>query len=74
MYNVVGVRFKKAGKIYFFDPDGIVIERGQFVVVETARGIEFGNVVIANKLVDEDDVVLPLKKFSVLPMKRLSPS
>ncbi|MEL4028155.1 stage 0 sporulation family protein [Caldifermentibacillus hisashii] len=62
MYNVVGVRFKKAGKIYFFDPDGIVIERGQFVIVETARGIEFGNVVIANKLVDEDDVVLPLKK------------
>ncbi|MED3642057.1 stage 0 sporulation family protein [Caldifermentibacillus hisashii] len=62
MYNVVGVRFKKAGKIYFFDPDGIVIERGQFVVVETARGIEFGNVVIANKIVDEDDVVLPLKK------------
>ncbi|MED4850262.1 stage 0 sporulation family protein [Caldifermentibacillus hisashii] len=62
MYNVVGVRFKKAGKIYFFDPDGIVIERDQFVVVETARGIEFGNVVIANKLVDEDDVVLPLKK------------
>jgi cell fate regulator YaaT (PSP1 superfamily) len=62
LYNVVGVRFKKAGKIYFFDPDGIVIERGQFVVVETARGIEFGNVVIANKLVDEDDVVLPLKK------------
>ncbi|MED4853356.1 stage 0 sporulation protein, partial [Caldifermentibacillus hisashii] len=40
MYNVVGVRFKKAGKIYFFDPDGIVIERDQFVVVETARGIE----------------------------------
>lgn len=71
MYNVVGVRFKKAGKIYFFDPDGIVIERGQFVVVETARGIEFGNVVIANKLVDEDDVVLPLKKFSVLPMKKI---
>lgn len=62
MYNVVGVRFKKAGKIYFFDPDGIVIEKGQFVVVETARGIEFGNVVITNKLVDEDDVVLPLKK------------
>jgi len=62
LYNVVGVRFKKAGKIYFFDPDGIIIERGQFVVVETARGIEFGNVVIANKLVDEDDVVLPLKK------------
>lgn len=62
MYNVVGVRFKKAGKIYYFDPDGIFIEKDQFVVVETARGIEFGKVVIANKLVGEDDVVLPLKK------------
>lgn len=62
MYNVVGVRFKKAGKIYYFDSDGIFIEKDQFVVVETARGIEFGKVVIANKLVGEEDVVLPLKK------------
>mgnify|MGYP001407036277 CR=1 FL=1 len=62
MYNVVGVRFKKAGKIYYFDPDGLNIEKNSFVIVETARGIEYGKVVIANKEVDEEDVVLPLKK------------
>lgn len=62
MYNVVGVRFKKAGKIYYFDPDGLNIEKNSFVIVETARGIEYGKVVIANKKVDEEDVVLPLKK------------
>lgn len=62
MYNVVGVRFKKAGKIYYFDPDGLNIEKNSFVIVETARGVEYGKVVIANKQVDEEDVVLPLKK------------
>ncbi len=62
MYNVVGVRFKKAGKIYYFDPDGMEIEEGQYVIVETIRGIEYGKVVIANKVVSEEDVVLPLKK------------
>ncbi|MCU9615307.1 stage 0 sporulation family protein [Caldibacillus lycopersici] len=62
MYNVVGVRFKKAGKIYYFDPDGITVEKDHYVIVETVRGIEFGKVVIANKQVDEEDIVLPLKK------------
>jgi cell fate regulator YaaT (PSP1 superfamily) len=62
LYNVVGVRFKKAGKIYYFDPDGISIDKNQFVIVETVRGIEYGKVVIANKEVGEEDVVLPLKK------------
>ncbi|MCU9594312.1 stage 0 sporulation family protein [Caldibacillus thermolactis] len=62
MYNVVGVRFKKAGKIYYFDPGDLVIEKEQFVIVETARGIEYGKVVIANKVVGEEDIVLPLKK------------
>lgn len=62
MYNVVGVRFKKAGKIYYFDPDGLDIETNSFVIVETARGIEYGKVVIANKQVEEEDIVLPLKK------------
>ena len=42
MIKVIGVRFKKAGKIYYFDPAGLDIEKGNFVVVETARGIEFG--------------------------------
>ncbi|AGT30487.1 stage 0 sporulation protein [Geobacillus genomosp. 3] len=62
MYTVVGVRFKKAGKIYYFDPGDFVIPAGEFVIVETARGIEYGKVVIANKQVDENDIVLPLKK------------
>lgn len=62
MYNVVGVRFKKAGKIYYFDPDDIDIPNGEFVIVETVRGVEFGKVVINKKQVDEHDVILPLKK------------
>ncbi|WP_067841316.1 PSP1 domain-containing protein [Amphibacillus sediminis] len=62
MIEVIGVRFKKAGKIYYFDPDQFKIDLDEYVIVETARGIEFGKVVIANKLVDEEDVVLPLKK------------
>ncbi len=62
MYDVVGVRFKKAGKIYYFDPDGLAIEKNAFVIVETVRGIEYGRVVVAPKRVDENDVVLPLKK------------
>ena len=62
MHNVVGVRFKKAGKIYYFDPGDLQIDRDQYVIVETVRGIEYGKVVIPNKLVGEEDVVLPLKK------------
>ncbi|GIO28177.1 PSP1 domain-containing protein [Ornithinibacillus bavariensis] len=62
MIGVIGVRFKKAGKIYYFDPAGFDIENDSYVIVETVRGIEFGKVVIAKKEVDEEDVVLPLKK------------
>jgi cell fate regulator YaaT (PSP1 superfamily) len=62
LYEVVGVRFKKAGKIYYFDPSEITVPNDEFVIVETVRGIEYGKVVISNKQVSEDDVVLPLKK------------
>ena len=62
MIEVIGVRFKKAGKIYYFDPAHIKITQNCYVIVETVRGIEFGKVVITNKKVDEEDVVLPLKK------------
>ena len=62
MYNVVGVRFKKAGKIYYFDPDNLELQKGSHVIVETVRGIEYGKVVIPQKTVDDEDVVLPLKK------------
>ncbi|MEB8648970.1 stage 0 sporulation family protein [Bacillus paramycoides] len=62
MYDVVGVRFKKAGKVYYFDPNQFDISENEFVIVETIRGIEYGKVVITKKQVDENDVVLPLKK------------
>jgi len=62
LYDVVGIRFKKAGKIYYFDPNELIIQKGEFVIVETVRGVEFGKVVIGPKKVDENDVVLPLKK------------
>ncbi|SCZ79218.1 Cell fate regulator YaaT, PSP1 superfamily (controls sporulation, competence, biofilm development) [Acidaminobacter hydrogenoformans DSM 2784] len=62
MITVVGVRFKKAGKIYYFDPDGLDIQRGDDVVVETARGIEFGKAVLGLREVDESEIVTPLKK------------
>ncbi|MBE6053733.1 MAG: stage 0 sporulation protein [Clostridium sartagoforme] len=61
MIKVIGVRFKKAGKIYYFDPNGLNIKKGDFVVVETARGIEFGECVIGVKEISESDIVAPLK-------------
>ncbi len=62
MYDVVGVRFKKAGKIYYFDPGDLLIEKDDFVIVETVRGVEYGKIVTARKQVEDHDVVLPLKK------------
>ncbi|WP_421382507.1 PSP1 domain-containing protein [Bacillus salacetis] len=62
MYDVVGVRFKKAGKIYYFDPGELEIEKNDYVIVETVRGVEYGKVVVDRKQVGENDVVLPLKK------------
>ena len=61
MIKVVGVRFKKAGKIYYFDPADMDIQKDTYVVVETARGIEFGECVIGIKEISEDDIVAPLK-------------
>jgi cell fate regulator YaaT (PSP1 superfamily) len=62
LYDVVGVRFKKAGKIYYFDPGDLSIQKDEFVIVETVRGVEYGRVVTPRKQVGEKDVVLPLKK------------
>lgn len=62
MVKVVGVRFKKAGKIYYFDPDRLNIKAGGNVIVETARGIEFGEVVISAREVEDHEIVAPLKK------------
>lgn len=63
MYKVVGVRFKKAGKIYYFDPLDYHLEIDDYIIVETARGVEYGKVAIGIQEVDEHDVVLPLRKI-----------
>lgn len=62
MVTVIGVRFKKAGKIYYFDPDNIDTSDAKFVIVETARGVEFGSLVINKREISEEDVIAPLKK------------
>ena len=61
MVNVIGVRFRSAGKIYFFDPAGYDIKQGENVIVETARGIEYGMVVIGPRNVEDDMIIQPLK-------------
>lgn len=62
MVTVVGVSFKLAGKIYYFDPAGFELKQGDQVIVETVRGIEFGKVMINPREVSEDKVTFPLKK------------
>lgn len=61
MIKVIGVRFRKAGKVYFFDPAGREIKMGDHVIVETARGIEYGEVVLGCREVEDKKVVQPLK-------------
>ncbi|NLD60213.1 MAG: stage 0 sporulation protein [Clostridiales bacterium] len=62
MATVIGVRFKKAGKVYYFDPCEVWPRPGDNVVVETARGVEFGEVVTGAREVDDQQIVAPLKK------------
>jgi cell fate regulator YaaT (PSP1 superfamily) len=61
-YTVTGVRFKDAGKIYYFNPEQLELTEGAPVIVETVRGVEFGWVVVPPKIVSGDEVVLPLKR------------
>lgn len=62
MAEIIGVRFKNVGKIYYFDPDGKQIDNGQRVIVETARGVECGEVALSNRIVEDSEIVSPLKK------------
>lgn len=62
MISVLGVRFRRTGKVYYFDPGDLKVDKGEGVIVETARGLEFGEVTDAPHEVPEDQVVLPLKK------------
>lgn len=61
MIKVIGVRFRNAGKIYYFSPGKLEIKSGDHVIVETARGIEYGYVVLGNREVEDNKVVQPLK-------------
>ncbi|MCL2170017.1 MAG: stage 0 sporulation family protein [Defluviitaleaceae bacterium] len=63
MVEIIGVRFKRAGKIYYFDPGAEQFERGQGVIVETVRGVEYGICELANKMVEEDAAFMPLRKI-----------
>ncbi|MBQ9266870.1 MAG: stage 0 sporulation family protein [Clostridia bacterium] len=62
MQEIIGVKFKTVGKVYFFDSNGIEVQKGKNVIVETARGIELGEVAVANRKISEDKLVAPLKK------------
>ena len=61
MAKVVGIRFKQVGKVYYFDPDGRDYKEGEFAIVETARGVECGEVALSNREVDDESIVKPLK-------------
>ncbi|MFR7478740.1 MAG: stage 0 sporulation family protein, partial [Acutalibacteraceae bacterium] len=63
MAVVIGVRFKEVGKVYYFDPDGQELKKGDAVIVETARGIECGEVAMENREVSDESIVQPLKKL-----------
>lgn len=63
MTEVIGVRFKEVGKVYYFSPVGLKIAPGEKVIVETARGVECGDVVIGNFMAEDEDIVHPLKEI-----------
>ena len=63
MAEVIGVRFKEVGKVYYFDPDGHTLKKGDRVIVETVRGIECGEVAMDNREISDEEIVKPLKKL-----------
>ena len=62
MKNIIGVRFKRLGKIYFFNPRHLKVKKGVKVIVETAQGEEYGEVVIPNRYIEDEKILEPLKK------------
>jgi cell fate regulator YaaT (PSP1 superfamily) len=62
MAEVVGIRFKESGKVYYFDPDGKSFSKGARVIVETVRGIECGEAVSSNHTINDEEIIHPLKK------------
>ena len=70
MTEIIGVRFKSAGKVYYFSPAGIKAEVGSRVIVETARGVECGEVVMSNRMIEDDSITAPLKDIIRLAGKQ----
>ena len=60
MTEVVGIKFKEGGNMYYFAPNGLKLSLGEKAIVETARGLEYGAVVLANKELDDSEIVSPL--------------
>ena len=70
MKKIVGVRFKRLGKIYFFDPKWLEVKKGEYIVVETSQGEEIAEVVVPNRMIEEEKIVAPLKKVLRLASPR----
>ena len=68
--KIIGVRFKKLGKIYFFNPENLDIKKGDKVIVETAQGEEFAEVLIPNRIVEDEKIIAPLKKVIRIATKK----
>ena len=67
MTEIIGVRFKDGGKVYYFNPNGVPVQVGQHVIIETSKGIEFGECALANTMVDEMELIAALR-----PMLRIA--
>ncbi len=63
MATIIGVRFREVGKIYYFDPDGETLNKGEYVIVETSRGVECGEVAMGNREIGDSEISYPLKKM-----------
>ena len=60
MTEIIGVRFKDGGKLYYFNPNGVQVQAGQHVIIETSKGIEFGECALANTMIDEMELIAAL--------------
>ena len=67
MTEIIGVRFKDGGKLYYFNPNGVQVQAGQHVIIETSKGIEFGECALANTMIDEMELIAALR-----PMLRVA--
>ena len=70
MAKIVGIKFKRTAKVYYFDPKGVFYKRGSVMIVETARGVEYGKVLVETKDVPDEEVVQPLASYKACDRRR----